>query len=405
MKEDVIDILTSPEGEAWIESNLYADPAKAALKATGSPVARAALAAQLKYLQKARKKLPDWYEARCIVPALAFEQCSGQIAALEKPRHKGKTCLDLTCGLGVDSWAFSKSYEQVVSIEADPLRAKIARHNFAKLGCNNIKVINTTAEDFLEGNLQKFDMAIVDPSRRDGKGRKFLFEDCQPNVLEIQDKILAISTELMIKASPLFDLAEGFRKLKNVFRAEVLSVNGEVKEVLFTLSSQAPQTQFIGSILNKGGKLYNVSQEKGQFHLPTSDLKEAPKYILEPDAAIYKAGLASEVQTQFLSKKSSNLLHNQAYLFSTEAPEHFPGRIFMIREKHSFKPAALKRIFKQKGIKKAWIGKRNFKLPVKEIFKKLNLQEGGKQTLLFTEEMGGEKACYFVERQANLNYS
>ena len=36
----------------------------------------AEVATQIKYLGRARKKLPSYFDARCIIPSLAFEQSS-----------------------------------------------------------------------------------------------------------------------------------------------------------------------------------------------------------------------------------------------------------------------------------------------------------------------------------------
>ena len=54
-----------------IEENIERDPQRVALD---KHVPHAALVAtQVKYLQRARKKLPQLYEARCIIPPRAFE--------------------------------------------------------------------------------------------------------------------------------------------------------------------------------------------------------------------------------------------------------------------------------------------------------------------------------------------
>ncbi|UKI39447.1 MAG: hypothetical protein L6V35_00490 [Alistipes putredinis] len=105
------------------------------------------IASQVKYLQRARTKLPVLYDARCVIPSLAFEQASSQTCAgfLD---CGGKLCIDLTCGLGIDAMYLARRFEKVISLERDEVLAAVARENFARLGITNIEVVNTSAEDF-----------------------------------------------------------------------------------------------------------------------------------------------------------------------------------------------------------------------------------------------------------------
>ena len=70
----------------------------------------ALLATQVSLRQKAREKLPSWYEAGCVFTSRAMEQATNEAVTILKNTFQGKTFLDLTCGLGVDSWNFSKSF-------------------------------------------------------------------------------------------------------------------------------------------------------------------------------------------------------------------------------------------------------------------------------------------------------
>ena len=109
-----LDILRTEEVRRAIDENIERDPAKVALS-KGVPHA-ALVATQVKYLQRARRKLPALYEARCIIPPRAFEQCSSQESARRKPLSGGAV-LDMTCGLGIDTMALAEHFERVVSTE------------------------------------------------------------------------------------------------------------------------------------------------------------------------------------------------------------------------------------------------------------------------------------------------
>ena len=97
--EDIL-LLDTPLLRQLTEENIGRDPNAVALD---KRIAHAGLVAtQVKYLQRARRKLPSYYEARAILPPLAFEQSSSEAAATRKS-WRGDVCIDLTCGLGVDS--------------------------------------------------------------------------------------------------------------------------------------------------------------------------------------------------------------------------------------------------------------------------------------------------------------
>ena len=75
-------LLLTPEVRRTVEEQIGRDPAAIALD---KRIPHAALVAtQVKYLARARTKLPSYYEARCILPPLAFEQASSEACAARK---------------------------------------------------------------------------------------------------------------------------------------------------------------------------------------------------------------------------------------------------------------------------------------------------------------------------------
>ena len=109
-------LLLTPEVRRTVEEQIGRDPAAIALD---KRIPHAALiATQVKYLARARTKLPSYYEARCILPPLAFEQASSEACAARKS-CSGERVLDLTCGLGVDALYLSKRFREVITLERD----------------------------------------------------------------------------------------------------------------------------------------------------------------------------------------------------------------------------------------------------------------------------------------------
>lgn len=262
--------------EQAVEQRLDFDPARIALEKRLPDAA--AVATRVKYLQRARAKLPSWFAARCELPPRAYEQASSETAALCK-WCEGDAALDLTCGLGVDAWALSKRFRRVVALERDEALASTARENFRRLGVSNIEVLNIPAETYLADRTEHFDWIWADPDRRDATGRRRVrLEDCSPNVLT-----LPLHGKLALKLSPLFDVKEA-RRLFPDAHIEVLSLHDECKEV---------------RIWNDGGgpRLSAHAPDKGLYMgtgTTYGNPEFAPDYLFIPDVALQKAGLARE---------------------------------------------------------------------------------------------------------------
>lgn len=155
-------LLLTPEVRHTVEEQIGRDPAAIALD---KRIPHAALVAtQVKYLARARTKLPSYYEARCILPPLAFEQASSEACAARKS-CSGERVLDLTCGLGVDALYLSKRFREVITLERDATLAAVAGENFRRLGATNIRVINSSAEAFLASTRDHFDWIYADPDQ------------------------------------------------------------------------------------------------------------------------------------------------------------------------------------------------------------------------------------------------
>lgn len=136
-------LLCTTEVREAILGNRDRDPLRVAMDRS-IPESRL-VATQLKYLERARTKLPAYAEACCILPPRAFEQASSEACAAHKP-IEGDRVLDLTCGLGVDARALAARFREVVTLERNEVLAEVARENFRRLGVENVTVVTTTAE-------------------------------------------------------------------------------------------------------------------------------------------------------------------------------------------------------------------------------------------------------------------
>lgn len=370
-----IDILRTEEVRRAIDENIERDPAKIALS-KGVPHA-ALVATQVKYLQRARRKLPALYEARCIIPPRAFEQCSSQESAERKPLTGGAV-LDMTCGLGIDTMALAKRFERVVSIERDEALAEVVRYNMSLLSITNVEVVTASSEEYVSTTTEHFDWIFVDPDRRSAEGKKMVcMEDCSPNVVELMPRLREISERVAIKLSPMFDCAEAFR-LCSPAEVEVVSIGGECKEV--NIYTNAERDMLRIAVIGDGEWMF--SNEAMVVEPCTEAFTPAEyRYLLVPDVALQKARVAIAALKPFAS-----IWNNNGYAFARELPDlELPARVFEIKSIEPYRPKELKRRWKGEGVE---FIKRDCALSIDAVRRATATRPGGERLVALTTIAG-----------------
>jgi hypothetical protein len=402
-------ILKTTEARQIIADNLTKDPSVFALK--NRHFAAATLATQLKYLQRSRAKLPTFYAAEAIIPPLAFEQCSSEKAASAKD-FSGETCLDLTCGLGVDSLHFSKNFQNVTSIERNSVLAETVRFNFGLMNIKDIDVINTTAEDFVNNySGAPFDLIYLDPARRDGGGKKvFLPEDCEPNFVEMLPILMKIGKKIVVKMSPIYDVDAAFRQFDNVSEVGVISVDNECKEVLLIFENNE-KTASNGAVFVKcfyknqfhvfhknGQKSENLKENRVEL-TTNNDAITTFRYIIEPDVAFYKARFLETGTPQYMDEKTTILTASNGFFLSNNVDkmQDFPSRIFKIEQTFNYQPKRISAFLKSEKINALNVVQRNFPFSAADIRTALKVKEGGDWFLICTL-FQGEKWAFLAKK-------
>lgn len=367
---------------------------------------------QINGLQKAKVKLPELYSnPNIIYPAtISIEQCSSEQTALYKNSILNHhelvlgSILDLTGGFGIDSFYFSKIFKHVTYLEPNIDLLKIVSANFKTLNTDNITAINKTAEDFLNNNIQKFNIAYIDPSRRNENQKVFMLADCIPNIVELQHDIFNFSPKILVKTSPILDIKQSIKELKTVSEIWVVSVNNECKEVLYLLENKSTLNPEINTTnltpLSRGEDFDSETKEQSnkirgvlknqEFSFTfnseentTVDYSEPLNYLYEPNTSILKAGAFRSICNKFGVKKIAPNTH----LYTSEKPiKNFPGRTFKIEQTLLYQT----KTFKKLGIKKANVSCRNFKDSVEQVKKKLNLKDGGDIYIFSTTNNDGK---------------
>ena len=334
---------------------------------------------QIKGKKVAQKKFPFLLRDQIIFPPnLNLEQASSQSTAEYKAEKlTGKTFLDLTTGFGIDAYFLSGNFEEVTLIEQNAALLEIVEHNWTILN-RKANFVNANLETFLKQDHLKFDLIYLDPARRDShKNKKFLLEDLSPNVLEIQTQLLKISTQVIIKLSPLIDISYLISVLENIAKIEIIAVKNEVKELLVYLDNLAEIDHI--KIL-----CVNLESDDAPFSFNFNDEKsavatysEAQNYLYLPNNAVLKSGAFKLISDLF----TLNKLHPNTHFYTSSIKiNHFPGRVLKVE------PVDSKQI--KKGEKFNIISK-NYPLTPDEIKKKYKIGDGGKQYLIFTKTQGG----------------
>lgn len=380
--------ILNTEIQEFINANLNSDISSILLKGTSFPFVQTnEIVEQIEAKKRSEKKLPTWFNTQNIYfpNKLNIEQTSSEIAAKYKSELiSGNSIMDLTGGFGIDCYYFSKIFKIVQHCEINENLSKIVKHNSKQLDIQNINTVNTDGIEYLKTSKIVYDWIYIDPSRRhDSKGKVFFLKDCLPNVPEHLDLLFKKSNNILIKTSPLLDLSIGISELKYVKTIHIVSINNEVKELLWVIENGFKEAIKIETANIKKNNIERFSfyfedekQSDSNYNLPLS-------YLFEPNTSILKAGGFNSIPKQLPVFK----LHKHSHLYTSNELIDFPGRSFKIEKTIPYN----KKEFKKLGIKKANVTTRNFPESVQNIRKKFNIKDGGTNYLFFTTDLNNNK--------------
>jgi len=310
--------LLQPDVQDYLEAHTATPLAPFILK--GSPfqdITIQELAQQLEGKRRIKSKLPLWYQTHGILfpPKVNLEQTSSETTAQYKSQLvKGNTLIDITGGLGVDSYYFSKVMTQVTHVEMHEEMSAFAKANLATLQASNVRCITANAIDFLTTTTETYDVIYVDPGRRtDAKGKVFMLKDCLPNVPEHIDLLLSKCTTLWIKTAPLLDITAGLKELKQVTEIHIVAVKNEVKELLWRIDQTECLDPKIYAVNCAGIATDTVSLTHQEIHTAVATYDFPKTYLYEPNVALLKSGAFNWISNYFQIDK----LHPHTQLYTS----------------------------------------------------------------------------------------
>ena len=416
----------------FIEKHLKDDVRQLALQKFPDDVDKMLVLNQIEARQLLSKKVPSWASNPDLLfpKHLSIEQCSSELTAKYKASiiDGGDTFVDLTGGLGIDSYFLSEKFKTSYYVENQKELCDLAEHNFGVLG-RKITVVNSDAESFLSKN-QNFDLIFIDPARRDIYNRKMVsLHDCSPDVVNLVETHGRASQQYLIKASPMLDISLITNELQNISEIHIVSVKNECKEILIKIEPGFEgETRFICVNLRQDlqdlqdfypGETNNLqpvgtnklqpvgtrhalspqdamvfqfveSEEKSSIPTFSSNIK---KYLYEPNASLMKSGAFKYISQRFAIEK----LHVNSHLYTSDnLISEFPGRIFEVVGFAPFNKKIKKELLKD--ITEASVATRNFPLSANELRKNLNLKESDKNFVFGTTLIGEKKVVILCKK-------
>jgi SAM-dependent methyltransferase len=195
---------------------------------------------------------------------------------------------DLCCGNGGDAIAAARAGISVLAVDRDPLACAATAASVRALGLDGL--VEVREADATMVDLAGFDAVFADPARRGGRGRVFDPEAYAPP-LSWAVRAARSARVGAVKVAPGIP----HDAVPADAGAEWVSHRGEVKEAVLWFGAGAAEPSGGGrfrAVLLPGGA------ELSGGALPDPAVREAGRYLYEPDGAVIRAHLVAEVAAE-----------------------------------------------------------------------------------------------------------
>lgn len=324
--------------------------------------------------EKTRDKLPQTLlcDGFKFPTLLSAEQCTSDSLAEQHSLHvnPGDEVLDMTCGLAIDAFHIARRAARVTAIDIDPKVADAARDNARALGLANVDVICADSVVWLGESGRRFDVIFIDPARRSSDGRRLrALADCSPDVTSCLSLLKERSDKLIVKASPMLDVAMTVKELGGDADIMVYGAKGECKELTAIVPGNGLITVTTPGRTDFSFTLAEEAAAKAPLALPVEGDR-----LFEPSAAAMKTGAFNLLATRFELKKLDKNTH--LYLGDSHVGD-FPGtsrRIVRVERYSKHISSEMKSLLADG----ADVTVRNFLLTAEALASKLGITRGGK---------------------------
>ncbi len=382
---DIINVLENQESMRFIDSHMDQSGPSLMLKYHGKTnFDLLTCVGLLQIYNKAKIKLPTFRERRLAIDDRSYQQSSSeQIALYKRNILKGKSLLDMTAGIGVDSTFIADNFESVIAVERNENLHQLATYNLQKLGVKNVKRVCGDGQDWL---IEKYDWIYIDPDRRVSDKRVISLSEMEPNLLQLIPNLKKKSKNIYIKLSPLFDIAVIWREFEYISNIYVLAERGEIKEVGVVLNYSKKETPKI-HLVDVTSSFYKVVGYESSYKKEpmTRDVSSNEKYIWLPNSLYLKVRLVSHfLKNQPVTKHSSF----EIYFSNLKAIEGFRGFKVLGISKLNIK--SVRRLLSKEGVDQVNIIVKGSNQKPEHWFNRLKIKEGGTKYLFLLHSIENE---------------
>ena len=333
------------------------------LRQSLGPRQASAILQTLKLRAKAETKFPRQAQKMLFTDAGLQQASQPAISHYRARKLASPAVLDLGCGIGSDSLAFAAAGSRTLGLDIDPVRIAIARHNADALGVGAKFDVADIRQPLPAG----YDSIFFDPARRDERGRRLHDVERYRPPLSLAREWKA--REILVKLSPAVDLRQLGRYGGCV---EFISLAGNLTEALLWLNH--PSAPPLATQLTPGGALHFHHEYEAQ-----ADIAPPRQWLLEPDPAIIRAGLAQNLAVDL----DAALLDDTIAYLTLDRREDTPwGRYWKIQDWMPFQLKRLRRHLMEQGVGKVTVKKRGFPMQPAELIARLRLKKGQEERVL-----------------------
>ncbi len=318
--------LASDEGQATIEALRAADPLRARDMYPALSAEQVSAA-----LTQARHK-PPGYPLR-LVTAEGVQQATPVAVAVRRAARLAMTTdtiVDAGCGIGLDAWAFQQAGLRVLAFEKDPATAAVARANGIEVTCADVH------------DAELPDAPIyVDPARR--KAHRHV----SGQAIRTHDpRQWSPPWEWVLAHASVARVAPGLREIPEDVEWHCSSIRRSLVDATLWFAPR-DLVDRRASVMHEG-----VWHEVVGPAAP-AEVRSVGEYLLDPDPAIVRAGLVSNV--------GALVDAHLAFVTADAAPPGWQGRVMRVQDEVPLKqvPAACRRL----GMERVTVWARGFDAP------------------------------------------
>jgi SAM-dependent methyltransferase len=313
----------------------------------------------------------------------ALEQASAEVVARYRARRYASYphVADLCCGIGGDAIALAGVVPRVIAVDRDPLRLAMAREGAAAYDvAERIRFVAADVRVFGTGGAPA---AFFDPARRAAGRRLRHVERYEPPLSVVRDW-RSVTPAIGVKLSPAVDPRE-LAALELDGELEFISVEGELREAALWLGPLRTAARR-ATLLPAGHTLTETGA-------PPPPVAPPGRYLLEPDPAVYRAGLLAELAAQLRAWQIDPTI---AYLSTDMCPDTPFARVWRVEETLPFSVKGVRRRLRELGVGAVTVKKRGSPLAPETFTRLLRLKGTAHRTVFLTRVAGRPAAIIAV---------